>query len=146
MSTAAEAASQLEEAFGLTGVELRHGLGQDELFHQAIANDRGQVEPDGPSDAQKAFPTALGVDGPLVYFSDPTCTGRPVQDTFCVDRPATTDRVWWKNGFSKFDAAKFDDLLPRVIAHLNERKRHLYVTDVFCGWDPEFAKPYRFVG
>ncbi len=146
MSTAAEAASQLEEAFGLTGVELRHGLGQDELFHQAIANDRGQVEPDGPSDAQKAFPTALGVDGPLVYFSDPTCTGRPVQDTFCVDRPATTDRVWWKNGFSKFDAAKFDDLLPRVIAHLNERKRHLYVTDVFCGWDPEFAEPYRFVG
>jgi len=69
-----------------------------------------------------------------------------VQDTFCVDRPATTDRVWWKSGFAKFDADAFDALLPRVIEHLNAGDRHLYVTDVFCGWDPTFAEPYRFVG
>ncbi|MBT5581183.1 MAG: phosphoenolpyruvate carboxykinase (ATP), partial [Acidimicrobiaceae bacterium] len=105
-----------------------------------------RVEIDGPNDAQKAFPTSLGVDGPLVYFSDPACTGRPVADTFCVDRPATTDRVWWKNGFAKFASDKFDSLLPRVIDHLNAQRRHLYVTDVFCGWDPTFAEPYRFVG
>ncbi|MEC7375906.1 MAG: phosphoenolpyruvate carboxykinase (ATP), partial [Actinomycetota bacterium] len=97
-------------------------------------------------DAQKAFATSLGVDGPLVYFSDPECTGRPVKDTYCVDRPGTTGRVWWKDGFAKFDAAAFDTLLPRVIDHLNERQRHLYVADVFCGWDPTFAEPYRFVG
>ncbi|MDG2027252.1 MAG: phosphoenolpyruvate carboxykinase (ATP) [Acidimicrobiales bacterium] len=146
MSSAAEAAAQLESAFGLTGVELRYGLSQDELFQQAIANDRGRVELDGPEDAQKAFPTALGTGGPLVYYSDPTCTGRPVQDTFCVNRASVTDSVWWKNGFAKFDPDKFDALLPRVIDHLNEQGRHLYVADVFCGWDTQFAEPYRFVG
>ena len=141
MSTAAEAAAQLEAAFGLSGVELRHGLSQDDLFHQAIAHDRGRVEPDGPDDAQKAFPTALGVDGPLVYFSDPSCTGRPVQDTFCVDRVSVSDQVWWKSGFAKFDPDKFDALLPRVIAHLNDRgNAELYVTDVFCGWDPDVRR------
>ena len=119
MTSASDVADQLDAAFGLQGLELRFGLTQDELFHEAIANDRGRVEIDGPNDAQKAFPTSLGVDGQLVYFSDPACTGRPVADTFCVDRPATTDRVWWKNGFAKFDGGKFDALLPRVINHLN---------------------------
>ena len=146
MTTTADIATQLETTFGLAGVELRYGLSQDELFHAAIAHDRGRVEIDGPDDAQKAFATSLGVDGPLVYFSDPECTGRPVKDTYCVDRPATTDRVWWKDGFAKFDADAFDPLLPRVIDHLNQRQRHLYVADVFCGWDPAFAEPYRFVG
>ncbi|MGB1504839.1 MAG: phosphoenolpyruvate carboxykinase (ATP), partial [Acidimicrobiales bacterium] len=142
----ADVASQLESRFGITGLELRANLSQSELFDEAIANDRGRVTLDGPDDAQKAFPTSLGKDGPLVFFSDPECTGRPVADTFCVDRPDTTDRVWWKNGFSKFDAAAFDALLPRVVEHLNQRGEHLYVTDVFCGWDPTFAEPYRFVG
>ncbi len=146
MTSTTDVAKQLDAAFGLRGVELRYGLTQDQLFHEAVANDRGRVEMDGPDDAQKAFATALGVDGPLVYFSDPACTGRPVADTFCVDRPATTDRVWWKSGFAKFDADQFDALVPRVIDHLNERGRHLYVADVFCGWDHTFAEPYRFVG
>lgn len=145
-SLTTEIAAQLETRFGLAGVELRANLPQSDLFDEAIANDRGRVAIDGPSDAQKAFPTSLGKDGPLVFFSDPECTGRPVADTFCVNRPGTTDRVWWKNGFSTFDAAAFDALLPRVIDHLNERGEHLYVTDVFCGWDPTFAEPYRFVG
>ncbi|MDW3219168.1 MAG: phosphoenolpyruvate carboxykinase (ATP) [Acidimicrobiales bacterium] len=146
MSSAAHAAAQLESTFGLQGVELRYGLSQDELFHEAIANDRGRVEPDGPEDVQKAFPTALGADGPLVFYSDPTCTGRPVQDTFCVNRDSVTDSVWWKSGFAKFDPEQFDALLPRVIDYLNAQDRHLYVTDVFCGWDTQFAEPYRFVG
>ena len=115
MSNAAEATVQLEQAFGLVGPELRFGLSQDELFNEAIANDRGRVTPDGPDDAQKAYPTALGVDGPLVYFTDPSCTGRPVKDTFCVNRASITDDVWWKNGFAKFDPGAFDALLPRVI-------------------------------
>ena len=146
MSSAADAAAQLEDAFGLKGPELRFGLSQDELFHEAIANDRGRVHVGGPNDAQKAFPTSLGVDGPLVYYTDPECTGRPVKDTFCVDRESVTDSIWWKNGFAKFDPATFDALVPRVIDHLNSRGGHLYVTDVFCGWDTTFAEPYRFVG
>jgi phosphoenolpyruvate carboxykinase (ATP) len=142
----AAVADQLREQFGLDSVTLHYGLSQDELFHAAIANDRGRVQLDGPDNEQKAFPTALGVDGPLVYFSDPTCTGRPVSDTFAVPRPEVIDTVWWKDGFSQFEPAAFDALLTRVVAHLNSEDAELYVTDVFCGWDPTFAEPYRFVG
>ena len=146
MSTAAEAAIQLQRTLGLSGPELRFGLSQDELFREAIANDRGRVSFDGPSDAQKAFATALGVDGPLVFYTDPACTGRPVDDTFCVDRKSLTERIWWKKGFAKFDPEAFDSLLPRVVEHLNDRGRHLYVADLFCGSDAEFSEPCRFVG
>ena len=56
MTTTADIATQLETTFGLAGVELRYGLSQDELFHEAIAHDRGRVEIDGSDDAQKASP------------------------------------------------------------------------------------------
>lgn len=137
---------ELKSAFGLDTVTINHGLSQDELFDIAIANDRGIIEEGGSPDAQKAYPTALGKNGPLVYYTDPTCTGRPTKDTFAVARPGTEDQVWWKPDFQKFDADAFDALLPRVIAHLNERNATLYSTDVFCGWDPEFSEAYRFVG
>ena len=78
---------QLLNQFGLTTPNLKIGLSQDELFHAAIANDRGRVSLDGGDDEQKAYATALGVDGPLVYYTDPTCTGRPTSDTFAVGRP-----------------------------------------------------------
>ncbi len=146
MFTADAVAAQLKASYGLAGIELRFGLSQNELFAEAIANDRGRVAIGGPHDAPKARATALGADGPLVYYSDPECTGRPANDTFCVDRFAVTDRVWWKDGFSRFDPDDFNALLCRVIEHLNGTGRHLYVTDLFCGTDPCFAEPYRFVG
>ena len=80
-------AEQLAERFGLTSVEFRSELSQLELFRAAIANDRGRIELDGPDDEQKAYATVLGEDGPLMYYTDPTCTGRPVQDTFGVAWP-----------------------------------------------------------
>lgn len=141
-----QVAAELNAAYGLNNVNIKHGLSQDDLFDAAIANDRGIIEDGGSADAQKAYPTALGKDGPLVYYTDPTCTGRPTKDTFAVARPGTEDQVWWKNDFQKFDADAFDALLPRVVAHLNERNSTLYTTDVFCGWDPGFAEAYRFVG
>ncbi len=139
-------ADQLEAQFGLTGVTIKAGLSQDELFTAAIENDKGQIRPDGPNDEHKAMPTALGLDGPLVYYTDPTCTGRPTQDTFAVARESVVDSIWWKPDFQQFDPVAFDALLPRVIEHLNNKAGTLYSTDVFCGWDPEFAEPYRFVG
>lgn len=137
---------QLEKQFGLKTPNLRVGLSQEELFNAAIGNDRGRVSIGGPSDQQKAYPTALGVDGPLVFYTDPECTGRPVNDTFAVARPEVVDTVWWKPGFAQFSPEDFDGLLPRVIEHLNNKAATLYVTDVFCGWDPEHSEPYRFVG
>ena len=136
----------LEQLFGLTSVAYKANLSKEELFHAAIANDRGRIRKDGPDDEQKAYATCLGVDGPLIYYTDPTCTGRPVKDTFAVAHPELEDKIWWKDDFQRFDPAKFSALLERVAAHLNAREATLYVKDVYAGSDPEYSVPYRFVG
>ena len=129
-------AAALEEKLGLKTVTYKHDLSKEELFEAAIANDRGRIRPDGPDDEQKAYPTKLGLKGPLVYYTDPTCTGRPVQDTFGVAWPEIEDRVWWKKDYKKFDPAAYEKLLARVVAHVNAKQATLYVKDVYCGWDP----------
>ena len=86
-TTMTDIRNELNERLGLDQVEYKENLSKEELFHAAIANDRGRVREGGPDDEQKARPTALGVEGPLVYTSDPSCTGRPVQDTFGVAWP-----------------------------------------------------------
>ena len=138
--------ADLAALFGLKDVEYRANLSKEELFHEAIANDRGRIRPDGPDDEPKACATKLGIDGPLVYYSDPSCTGRPVQDTFAVAWPETKDKLWWKKDFQQFDPEKYEGLLRRVVEHLNAKNARLYVKDVYCGTDPEYAVPYRFVG
>ena len=141
-----DTAAALREKLGLTDVTLKVNLSKEELFHEAIANDRGRVTEGGPDDAQKAFPTKLGVNGPLVYYSDPSCTGRPVADTFGVEWPEIKDTVWWKKDYQPFPPEKYEALLKRAVAHLNEKQATLYVKEVYCGWDPSYAVPYRFVG
>ena len=136
----------LQRLFGLQNVDYQVDLSKDELFDAAIENDRGRVTADGPLDAQKAFPTKLGKAGPLIYYTDPSCTGRPVQDTFGVAWPEFDEKVWWKADFQKFDPEKYQALLARVGEHLNERRSRLYVKNVYVGSDPEYAVPYRFVG
>ena len=69
----------LEQKLGLTSVTYKYNLSKDELFHEAIENDRGRVRLDGPDTDRKSFPTRLGVDGPLVFYTDPTCTGRTIR-------------------------------------------------------------------
>jgi phosphoenolpyruvate carboxykinase (ATP) len=139
-------AEQLEKLLGLTTVTYKVNLSKEELFHEAIAHDRGRVAKDGPSDAQKAYPTKLGVKGPLVYYTDPGATGRRVKDTFAVGWPEVDDKIWWKPDLQRYEPDKYMGLLKRVVEHLNAKKATLYVKDVFMGADPEFAVPYRFVG
>ena len=134
------------EAIGLKTVTYKHDLPKEELFREAIRNDRGRVRKGGPSDEQKAYATKLGVDGPLVYYTDPDCTGRRVKDTYAVGWPEVADQIWWKNDLQRYEPAAYEGLLRRVIAHLNAKKATLYVKDVFVGADPSFAIPYRFVG
>jgi len=141
-----EITSALEKLLGLTHVQYRYGLSKAELFHEAIQNDRGRVTKDGPSDAQKAYPTLLGVDGPLIFYTDPECTGRRTKDTYAVKWPEVADQIWFKADLNPYDPDKFQGLLKRVIAHLNAKQATLYVKDVFMGSDPDFAVPYRFVG
>ena len=136
----------LERLFGLKHVTYKYGLSKEELFHEALRNDRGRVRKDGPSNEQKCYATKLGVKGPLVYYTDPDCTGRRVKDTYAVGWPEVVDKIWWKADMQQYDPVKYQGLLKRVVEHLNAKKAGLYVKDVFVGADPEFAIPYRFVG
>src|SRR4029453_14760026 len=86
----------LEQALGLKNVQYKANLSKEDLFQEALRNDRGRIRPNGPDDEPKAWATKLGVKGPLVYYSDPSCTGRPVQDTFGVAWPELESEVWWK--------------------------------------------------
>jgi phosphoenolpyruvate carboxykinase (ATP) len=138
--------AELKTLLGLDTVTYKYNLSKDELFWEAIRNDRGRVKKGGPSDAQKAYPTKLGIKGPLVYYTDPDCTGRRVKDTFAVKWPEVADVIWWKDDVQPYDPEKYQGLLKRVVAHLNAKKASLYVKDVFVGADPDFALPYRFVG
>ncbi|WP_420467789.1 phosphoenolpyruvate carboxykinase (ATP) [Panacagrimonas sp.] len=138
--------ADLEKLLGLKAVSYNYNLSKQELFAEAIANDRGRVRRDGPSDEQKAFPTKLGVNGPLVYYTDPDCTGRRTKDTYAVKWPEVADEIWFKADLSPYEPGAYEGLLQRVIQHLNEKKASLYVKDVFMGSDPDFAVPYRFVG
>ena len=137
---------ELQAALGLATVRYRYGLSRSQLFHEAIAHDRGRVRVGGAPDDRKAFATRLGVQGPLVFHTDPTCTGRPVQDTFAVAWPEVESRIWWKDSLKPFDPDRFAPLLKRVTSHLNARGETLYVQDVRVGVDPAYSIPYRVVG
>lgn len=139
-------AAALEALLGLKNVTYKHNLSKTELFHEAVENDRGRVQEDGPRDAKKCYATALGPDGPLVYYTDPGSTGRRVKDTFCADYPEYSESIWWKDDFQEFDPDKYEALLGRVVDHLNEKAGTLYVQDVFAGTDPAYAIPFRWVG
>lgn len=138
--------ADLEQLLGLKTVSYKPHLSKDALFHEAIRHDRGRVRRDGPSDAHKAFPTKLGVNGPLVYYTDPDCTGRRTKDTYAVAWPEVKDEIWFKADLSPYDPDRYQGLLKRVVAHVNDRRATLYVKDVYMGSDPDFAVPYRFVG
>ena len=93
--------STLKDKFGLDTVDYHYRLPKETLFGEALAHDRGRIRADGPDNEPKAYATKLGVEGPLVYYTDPSCTGRPVQDTFAVAWPEVEDSVWWKKDFKK---------------------------------------------
>ena len=141
-----ELKSALQRKLGLKGIGYKYNLSKARLFEDAIANDRGRVRLDGPDTDRKCFPTRLGVDGPLVFYTDPTCTGRPVADTFAVAWPEVEGRMWWKDDLKPYDPDRYEGLLRRVVEHVNARGRPLYVQDVCAGTDPAYAVPYRFVG
>jgi phosphoenolpyruvate carboxykinase (ATP) len=138
--------ADLEKLFGLKTVSYKANLSKEELFDEAIKHDRGRVTRGGPSDAQKAYPTKLGAKGPLVYYTDPDCTGRRTKDTYAVKWPEVADEIWFKADLSPYEPSAYEGLLKRVIQHLNDKNATLYVKDVFMGSDETFAVPYRFVG
>ncbi|HHI80018.1 MAG TPA: phosphoenolpyruvate carboxykinase (ATP) [Planctomycetes bacterium] len=138
--------SQLQEKLGLSSVDYHSNLSKEALFQEALTYDKGRIREGGPDDEHKAYQTRLGVQGPLVFYTDPSCTGRPVKDTFAAAWPEFEDKIWWKPDFQKYDPEAYLGLRKRVVEHLNAKNARLYVQEVYCGVDPEYAIPVRFVG
>jgi len=143
---AADYRADLQRLLGLRSVHYEYGLSKEALFQEALLHDRGRVKRGGDSAAPKALATKLGVQGPLLFYTDPECTGRRVKDTYAVGWPEVASQVWWKDDLKAYDPDAYQGLLQRVVEHLNQKKARLYVKDVFVGSDPSYAVPYRFVG
>ncbi len=131
---------------GIESSNIQHNLSKSQLFRAAIRYDRGRTSAGGGFDEQKAFATEIGEKGPLIFLTDPQCTGRPVDDTYAVGWPEVESKIWWKDSLKQFDPDNYEQLLARVITHLNQYTGPLYVQDVVVGQDESYAIPYRFVG
>ena len=114
-------ALQLDQLLGLKDVNYHYQLEKPELFHAAIENDRGRVREGGEWDEQKAYATKLGDKGPLVYYTDPSATGRRVKDTFAVAYPEFEDKIWWKPDFGEYDPDHYEALEASGLAGITLR-------------------------
>ena len=137
---------RIRSQFGISNSKFLYNLSEKELFHRALHSDRGRVSFEGDDLQRKAFSTSLNDKGPLVFLSDPDCTGRPVDDTYAVAWPEFESEIWWKDSLKQFDPDHYQKLYQRIIRHLNERGGELYVQDVVVGHDEAYAIPYRFIG
>ena len=136
----------LKSQFGIETPQISYNQPNSRLFHEALSGDRGRVEINGSGNDRKAFSTVLKENGPIVFLTDPECTGRPVDDTYAVAWPEYESDIWWKDSLRKYDPDAYESLLERIIAHLNDQGGRLYVQDVVVGHDESYAIPYRFVG
>ena len=103
-----ELKAALERRLGLKGIDFKYNLSKARLFEEAVANDRGRVRPWWSRHRPEVFSHPLGVHGPLVFHTDPTCTGRPVADTFAVAWPEVEGEVWWKDNLKPYDPDRYE--------------------------------------
>ena len=136
----------LTSSLGIDGPEIHYNLSKSELFRAALQYDRGRISKSGGYEDRKAYSTKLKENGPIVFLTDPDCTGRPVDDTYAVAWPEVESKIWWKSSLQPYDPDHYQKLLPRVIKYINQHGGRLFVQDVTVGQDPEYSIPYRFIG
>ncbi len=136
----------LSEDWGITVPKIHHNLSKSALFGAALKYDVGRIQKGGGYLDHKAFATKMNQAGPLLFLTDPECTGRPVEDTYAVAWPEVESSIWWKDSLKKYDPDQYERLLGRVIEHVNQVGGNLFVQDVVVGHDPAFAIRYRFIG
>src|SRR5271163_4840088 len=83
----------------------------------------------------------MAANGSIVGYTNRT--GRSPKDKFIVKDETTANSVAWGAVNAPFEPEKFDALYERVMEHL--RGRELFVQDLFCGADPAYRLPVRFV-
>ncbi len=135
----------LQQDWGLSPARVHHNLSKSELFRAALAHDVGRIVRGGGHRDRKAYATELGEKGPLVFLTDPDCTGRPVNDTYAVAWSEVESDIWWKSSLQKYDPDQYEKLLRRVIEHLNQHDGHLFIQDVRVGHDADYSIRYRVI-
>lgn len=135
----------LENDWGIKSSRIHHNLSKPELFRAAIKHDVGRIHHDGGYQDHKAHATKLQEAGPLIFLTDPDCTGRPVEDTYAVAWPEVESEIWWKASLKPYDPDHYEQLLTRVVEHLNQHNGNLFVQDVTVGHDPDYAIAYRII-
>ncbi|HEX3436911.1 MAG TPA: phosphoenolpyruvate carboxykinase (ATP) [Pseudacidobacterium sp.] len=85
---------------------------------------------------------SLAANGALVALTGAR-TGRSPRDKFTVEDDTTRTSVDWGKVNQRFDSAKFDALLDRVVKHMAERD--LYVMDLYAGADPAYRLPITII-
>lgn len=70
-------------------------------------------------------------------------TGRSPKDKFTVADAKTENTVWWGDVNQKFEPAKFDALLNKVLDHYAGKK--LYIRDAFACADPRYKMNIRVI-
>jgi phosphoenolpyruvate carboxykinase (ATP) len=110
----------------IEGPHVHRNLSTPQLVETAIARGEGR----------------LAADGALVAFTGAR-TGRSPKDKFTVEDDATRGRVDWGKVNQRFDPAKFEALLDRVVKHMAERD--LYVMDLYAGANPAYQLPITVI-
>src|SRR6185503_17897171 len=106
------------ETVGIEGAGHIHwNLGVPALIEEALRRREG----------------VLTADGPIVCVTTPH-TGRSPNDKFLVREPSSEKNVAWGKVNRPIDAAAFDRLEARMLAHV--RGKDLFVQDCWAGADP----------
>ena len=80
--------------------------------------------------------------GPIVAETG-KYTGRSPDDKFVVEEAASKDKIWWGKVNRPFDEEKFDRLMHRVQAYLQDGM--VYVQDCWAGADHDQRVPIRVI-
>ncbi len=70
-------------------------------------------------------------------------TGRSPKDKFTVTDSKTENTVWWGDVNQKFDSAKFEALLNKVLDHY--AGKNLYIRDAYACADPRYKLNIRVI-
>jgi phosphoenolpyruvate carboxykinase (ATP) len=94
-------------------------LSVEELIEKALNHNEGKITDTG------AFAADTG-----------EFTGRSPKDKFAIYDDNTKDVVWWGDVNNKMDASKFDPLLKKVLAHLENKE--VFVRHAYACADPTY--------
>ncbi len=115
------------QTLGLRAVgQVYHNLTYDELFDRETTNKEGGLSDTG---------TMMVDTGKF--------TGRSPKDKYFVKQAPSAEQIAWGNINQPVSSEIFDELYAEVITYLSDKD--IYVTDGYCGSNPQTRKEVRFI-